>query len=204
MVRKVLSSVAVAAAFLAGGCSGVGFSETGSELSAEDEHNTVGAEGAASEPADVASEAEPHSSNPESTESLLPPLGKPDFMDPGFELFKPCVEITQAEFSEAGFGKPEDSYSGELVCSFMEGEERDVVVTLASQEFSSPNEEARDDEIDDLYLEANKESLGNSCIAYLDTIGGTIVLVRTSLENETMAQACEGAEAGIKGLAGLT
>lgn len=204
MVRKVLSSVAVAAAFLAGGCSGIGFSETGSELTADDEHNTVGAEGAASEPADVASEAEPHSSNPESTKSLLPPLGKPDVMDPGFELFKPCMEITREEFLEAGFGQPEDSYWGELICSFTEGKERDVVVTLASQEFSSPEKEMKDDEVDGLYLETNNESAGNSCIAYLDTIGGTIVLVRTSLEKETTAQVCEGVKAGVKGLAGLS
>ncbi|MEX3626582.1 DUF3558 family protein [Corynebacterium sp. LK2514] len=194
----------LATAFLAGGCSGVGFSETGSELSAEDEHNTIGAEGAASEPADVASDAEPHSSNSESTKSLLPPLGEPDAMDPGFELFKPCQEITQEEFTEAGFGKPEEGYWGELVCSFVEGEERDVVVTLASQEFSPQNKEMKDEEVDGLYLETSEESAGNSCIAYLDTIGGTIVLVRTSLEKETTAQACEGAEVGIKGLAGLT
>lgn len=203
MVRKVLSSVAVAAAFLSGGCSGIGFSETGSEFTADDEHNTVGAEGAASEPTDVASEAEPHSSDSESTKSLLPPLGKPDVMDPGFELFRPCMEITREEFLEAGFGQPEDSYWGELICSFTEGKERDIVVTLASQEFSSPEEEMKDDEVDGLYLETNNESAGNSCIAYLDTIGGTIVLVRTSLEKETTSQVCEGVKAGVKGLAGL-
>mgnify|MGYP006896695270 CR=1 FL=1 len=204
MVRKVLSSVAVAAAFLAGGCSGIGFSETGSELTADDEHNTVGAEGAASEPTDVASEAEPHSSNPESTESLLPPLGKPDVMNFGFELFQPCSEITVEEFEAAGLGRPYD-LSGHTICQFAQGDGPDALVTITSFQMTAEDlvEISRvNGEVEGIPTYKEDREIVSTCAAYLETTGGTIMLDKAILADGASSNECEGAVSDIKKLAG--
>lgn len=204
MVRKVLSSVAVAAAFLSGGCSGIGFSETGSELTADDEHNTVGAEGAASEPADVASEAEPHSSNPESTESLLPPLGKPDVMDFGFELFQPCLEITVEEFEEAGIGQPYD-LTGQTICQFVQGDGPDALITISSFQMTADDlvEISRvNGEVEGIPTYAEDHKAVSSCKAYLETTGGVVMLGKAFLVEGEPSNSCEGAVSDIKKLAG--
>lgn len=204
MVRKVLSSVALATAFLAGGCSGVGFSETGSELSAEDEHNTVGAEGAASEPADVASDAEPHSSNSESTKSLLPPLGEPDVTDLGFELFQPCSEISVEEFEAAGMGRPHD-LSGQIICQFAQGEGPEALVTITSFQMTAEDLVEIDrvnGEIDGIPTYKEDREIVSTCSAFLETIGGTIMLDKAFLADSALSNDCEGAVSDIKKLAG--
>lgn len=201
MVRKVLSSVAVAAAFLAGGCSGIGFSETGSELTADDEHNTVGAEGAASEPTDVASEAEPHSSNPESTESLLPPLGKPDFMAPGFELFQLCKEISQEEFEKAGFGPrwdTMDAFSNEI-CMF--GESRaDLIVASVAE--ASNNWDSEYEPVRGAAEEISGKVSEDRCTISIDTVGGSVTVQHINQQNVALEERCERTRDLVSNLTG--
>ena len=52
---------------------------------------------------------------------VLPPLGEFDATQPGFEVFDPCTEITNAQLHEHGlvrYGEPDFVKSGHKGCSF--------------------------------------------------------------------------------------
>ena len=137
---------------------------------------------------------------------VLPPLGEFDPADPNFELFDPCTEVPDDRLVAAGISPERLSNhreAGWSFCGFRGTNERYAQASIAlatknlSLEQSTRGFSGGPTLTGESFpLVAFKEEgpLGHYCSAFLETIGGTVKISYSDLQENSLETSCENAK----------
>lgn len=139
---------------------------------------------------------------PGESSGVLPPLGEFDPTQPGFQVFDPCVEISEAKLQELGlerYEEPDIAESGHKGCSYKAISEETVLSISSTYEpFDdskvNPNlvVETTDSELSGVVIQRGEIFPELACSATLSTVRGVVTVSANSFGN-TESSACEKA-----------
>ena len=136
----------------------------------------------------------------EESSGVLPPLGEFDPTQPGFQVFDPCIEISEEVLREMGlerYGDKDIAESGQKGCSY-KGAFEETVISISSTDESFDEAKVRpdlvvksaDSELAGVVIQRGEVFPELACTATVSTVRGVITVSANSFGG-TKRSACE-------------